>query len=215
MEDSDDELPTLSADTFAALQQFYKEEEHRESVKLSIQECTKPEDMTAFTEDWNLSQFWYDDQTSEILAKACVRGAGLTGKIACISAPTAYMAIRKHFPEAKAVLFEYDKRFATFGEDFVFYDYKSPLAVPKELGSGFDLVLADPPFLSDECLTKTAVTLKFLAKDKILLCTGAIMEEMAKRLLNLEKCKFEPRHKNNLANDFKCYANYDLDLSIE
>jgi hypothetical protein len=26
MEDSDDELPTLSADTFAALQQFYKEE---------------------------------------------------------------------------------------------------------------------------------------------------------------------------------------------
>ena len=41
------------------------------------------------------------------------------------------------------------------------------------------------------------------------------MEEMAKRLLNLEKCKFEPGHKNNLANDFKCYANYDLDLSIE
>ena len=26
MEDSDEELPTLSADTFAALQQFYKEE---------------------------------------------------------------------------------------------------------------------------------------------------------------------------------------------
>ena len=45
--------------------------------------------------------FRYDDQTSEILAKACVRGAGLTGKIACISAPTAYMAIKKHFPEAK------------------------------------------------------------------------------------------------------------------
>ena len=43
----------------------------------------------------------YDDQTSEILAKACIRGAGLTGKIACISAPTAYIAIKKHFPEAK------------------------------------------------------------------------------------------------------------------
>jgi hypothetical protein len=45
--------------------------------------------------------FRYDEQTSEILAKACVQGAGLTGKIACISAPTAYMAIKKHFPEAK------------------------------------------------------------------------------------------------------------------
>ena len=71
-----------------------------------------------------------------------------------------------------AVLFEHDKRFSTFGEDFVFYDYKSPLSVPKELGSSFDIVLADPPFLSDECLTKTAVTIKFLAKDKIILCTG-------------------------------------------
>ena len=49
----------------------------------------------------------------------------------------------------------------------------------------------------------------------LFLFAGAIMEEMAKRLLNLEKCKFEPRHKNNLANDFKCYANYDLDLSIK
>ena len=68
-----------------------------------MQEClTKnPSDMTAFNEDWNLSQFWYDDQTSEILAKACVQGAGLTGHIACISAPTAYVAIKKHFPEAK------------------------------------------------------------------------------------------------------------------
>ena len=78
-------------------------QEHRESIKLSVEECSmkKPDDMTAFNEDWNLSQFWYDDQTSEILAKACVQGAGLTGHIACISAPTAYVAIKKHFPEAK------------------------------------------------------------------------------------------------------------------
>ena len=69
-------------------------------------------------------------------------------------------------------LFEYDKRFAAFGDKFVFYDYKSPLGVPKELGSSFDVVLADPPFLSDECLTKTAVTIKFLTKHKIILCTG-------------------------------------------
>jgi len=102
-DDSDDDLPTLSAETFAALQQFYTEEEHRESIKLSVEECStkKPDDMTAFNEDWNLSQFWYDDQTSEILAKACVQGAGLTGHIACISAPTAYVAIKSIFLKQK------------------------------------------------------------------------------------------------------------------
>ena len=70
------------------------------------------------------------------------------------------------------VLLEYDKRFAVFGPDFIFYDYKNPLAVPRELGSAFDVVLADPPFLADECLTKTAVTVKFMAKNHIILCTG-------------------------------------------
>ena len=58
--------------------------------------------------------FRYDDQTSEILAKACVRGAGLTGKIACISAPTAYMAIKKHFPEAKGKHYFSSKFFIQF-----------------------------------------------------------------------------------------------------
>ena len=59
-----------------------------------------------------------------------------------------------------------------FGEDFQFYDYKEPLDLPLDLKQSFDIVIADPPFLSEECLCKTAVTVKFLAKEKILLCTG-------------------------------------------
>ena len=59
-----------------------------------------------------------------------------------------------------------------FGSDFTFYDYKSPLDIPRELRESFDVVFADPPFLSEECLAKTAVTIKFLARDKIVLCTG-------------------------------------------
>ena len=69
------------------------------------------------------------------------------------------------------MLLEYDKRFAVY-KDFIFYDYKNPLAIARELGSAFDVVLADPPFLADECLTKTAVTVKFMAKNQIILCTG-------------------------------------------
>ena len=44
-----------------------------------------------------------------------------------------------------------------------------------------------------------------------MLCTGAVMEDLAKRLLDLKKCQFEPAHRNNLGNEFRCYANYNLD----
>ena len=96
-------------------------------------------------------------------------------RIACISAPTAYKKIREIKPSNCDVkCLEYDERFKVFGEDFQFYDYKEPLDLPLDLKQSFDIVIADPPFLSEECLCKTAVTVKFLAKEKILLCTGKV-----------------------------------------
>lgn len=73
-------------------------------------------------------------------------------------------------------LFEYDGRFKIYGADFIQYDYKSPLDVPRDMSGRFDLIVADPPFLSDECLTKTAVTIKFLTKKNIVLCTGIFIK---------------------------------------
>lgn len=67
---------------------------------------------------------------------------------------------------------EFDTRFEIYGEDFIFYDYKEPLKFPENLKNSFDIVIADPPFLSDECLCKTAVSIKYLTKDKVILCTG-------------------------------------------
>ena len=137
-------------------------------------------------------------------------------RIACVSAPTLFIALKRLYGNnCKVRLFEHDKRFARFGSDFTFYDYKSPLEIPRDLRESFDVVFADPPFLSEECLTKTAVTVKFLAKEKIVLCTGAVMEELAGRLLGARLCQFEPRHSNNLANEFRCYANFDLDKCID
>ena len=92
----------------------------------------------------------------------------------------------------------------------------------RSLREQFDLVFADPPFLSDECLTKTAVTIRYevpgsrtpgihgtiqryLAKEphRLVLCTGEVMAELAKRLLDLNICSFLPDHSNNLANQFR------------
>jgi hypothetical protein len=44
---------------------------------------------------------------------------------------------------------------------------------------------------------------------------GAKMEGLARELLNVRKCEFEPQHKSNLANEFYCYANYDIAVDFK
>lgn len=56
---------------------------------------------------------------------------------------------------------------------------------------------------------KYSETIGFIAKEKIILCTGAVMEELAQKLLHLSPVSFVPEHAKKLANEFKCYANYD------
>jgi hypothetical protein len=50
----------------------------------------------------------------------------------------------------------------------------------------------------------------------LMLCfLGAKMEELARKLLNVRKCEFEPHHKSNLANEFYCYVNYDIAIDFK
>ena len=81
------------------------------------------------------------------------------------------------------VLFEFDERFqAKYPDNYSFFDYNHPDKVEDKLFGLFDLVIADPPFLSDECQLKTAVFARKLLNPntvrKLILCTGATMEEM-------------------------------------
>lgn len=73
-------------------------------------------------------------------------------------------------------LFEFDTRFNVYKRQFIHYDYNNPLGFPRidELQGSMDFIIVDPPFLSEECATKTLETVKFLARDgcKILMCTG-------------------------------------------
>ncbi|XP_063984735.1 EEF1A lysine methyltransferase 1 [Diachasmimorpha longicaudata] len=221
MTDSDDEVPQLSAATLAALQEYYTECQERDDqihqimnddhINLRQDET----DNVIFGEDWQLSQFWYDDETVDALVKGAIEATEVDGKIGLISCPTLYKSLKRQAGDRTVTLFEYDTRFSIFGKDFVRYDYKSPLNLPRDMSSMYDLIIADPPFLSEECLTKTAVTMKFLTKRNLVLCTGAVMEDLAERLLDLKKCKFEPHHKNNLANEFYCYSNFNFDKLLQ
>lgn len=86
-------------------------------------------------------------------------------RIACVACPSLFRALRAS-PEvleaADAHLFEFDDRFAKLGGGFSHYDYRRPREVSPELARAFDAVVADPPYLSAECLKKTAVTMRLL-----------------------------------------------------
>ncbi|XP_029967996.1 EEF1A lysine methyltransferase 1-like [Salarias fasciatus] len=216
MSDSDDDgVPTLSAHTLAALQEFYSE------TRTGLDHSVQPSDqfaVGAVEEDWRMSQFWYSDETAARLAEEVVREAGEGGRIACVSAPSVYQKLKQGVvggsDRVSAVVLEYDRRFAAYGEDFVYYDYNQPLSLPAVVAPrSFDVVLADPPYLSEECLSKVAETIKYLSKGKVLLCTGAIMEKLAGELLGVTMCSFLPKHNRNLSNEFRCFVNYPSRLS--
>lgn len=96
-----------------------------------------------------------------------------------MSAPSVYQKLKQGvvdgWDRVSAVVLEFDRRFAAYGDDFVFYDYNQPLSFGGAVApQSFDVVLADPPYLSKECLEKVAQTVEYLSKGKVLLCTGVL-----------------------------------------
>ncbi|CAI2349773.1 unnamed protein product [Caenorhabditis sp. 36 PRJEB53466] len=192
----DEDIPQLSADTLAALSNFQAEQQQK------IEEL-KAGKIEKVDEDWQLR------------VAASLASSERPARIACVSSPTLvqFFHERKEYKsgDIQLSLFEYDSRFGLkFPSEFVQYDYKYPTAIPPELVGIFDVIIADPPFLAAECLIKTAHSIRLLGKEsvKVILCTGAIMEDYAARLLAMHRTSFEPKHANNLANDFSCFANY-------
>lgn len=169
-----------------------------------------------------LSQFWYNDQTKQILSTVCkklISNSDGHTKIALLSCPSLYDSIRKVDEATTVRLFEFDRRFSCYGQDFVFYDYNGVTDDPDYLSDyhqQFDIVLMDPPFLSEECISKLAQTVKLISKptSKLILCSGEVVEEWASKYLGLKKCLFRPEHERNLGNLFASYANFELDELI-
>ena len=219
----DDEPIALSSDTLNALREFQIEQESEKQRFAELQARAQTRfaavqanevDVPAiddFKEDWQLSQFWYADETAESLARELVAEEGLDLRIGVLCAPSVYPHILK-LKAQDAWLFEFDTRFEVLaGPKFVRYDYNHAMQFPAELKGTFDRLIIDPPFLSDECHVKAAMTARALAKAdaRIIVCSGAKMRSLCLRLYKARESRFEVKHKDGrLSNDFMCLMNY-------
>ncbi|XP_023306957.2 protein-lysine N-methyltransferase CG9154 [Lucilia cuprina] len=216
----DDDI-SLPADTLAILNQFLAEKAQRGQEELDKIE-QKAGKEAEFEEDWQLSQFWYSAGTKKSLGSAVnqlleeVQDKS-SYSIALLSSPSLYATVKEIHENVK--IFEFDKRFSAYGDDFVFYDFNEGdnENYLKELWHKFDVIIADPPFLSEECITKISKIIKNLLKPqgKIIFCSGEIVEPWLTACLPVNKCKFQPEHERNLGNEFVSYANFNLDDFIK
>ncbi|RWA03192.1 hypothetical protein EKO27_g11913, partial [Xylaria grammica] len=156
----------------------------------------------------------YSDETANLLANQLLDGTSDDSVVAVVSTPSVFVALRKITaaagytgPKPKTYLLEHDYRFAVFPK-FVFYDFASPFKLPAYLKGAVDRMICDPPFLSDDCQTKMAMTLRWLAHTptpkttttppppRVLICTGERMSALVNRLyapLGVRTTTYEPR----------------------
>ncbi|PVU96498.1 hypothetical protein BB559_002375 [Furculomyces boomerangus] len=223
MEDSGKQ-PALSAESLAALQSFYVEK-HQKQVEFDLfakstqnnpQDDQEPLDpIEIFTEDWQLSQFWYDDKTCDFYVDLARPHLQTNSLILFISSPTAFLRFKKTFPNYENVaLMEIDDRFSVYKDQFIKYDYLKPLNFPnaQTLKGKASFIIMDPPFLNEDCLTKFAITTRFLSNTntQTLLSTGIVMKSLAKKF-GLHETNFEPTHRSGLSNKYRAFANFQND----
>ena len=233
--DSDEEI-TLSAHALAALQEYKQEEQERAEKFQKLSEIAekraadqkKEASIHDFQEDWQLSQFWYLDETANTLAKALLEGADSETVIVIASAPSVYAAITKmpaeEVPTKHIYLLEYDKRFEVLAEKghYFFYDYMTPDDIPEVLMHKCHRLLIDPPFLEEECqLNSAKAAHNMLIKDKtetddkgnlryrLISCTGERMAPVVQKAYpGVQMTDFYPQH-SRLQNEFRCYASFE------
>jgi len=254
---------------FLQERQAQQEEEEEEEISAAAANCQiedpSQKELRHVSEDWQLSQFWYTESTAASLAKEALTAAGDQGRIACVSCPTLYKAIvdavkadenakqdaaaEASTPSStasstspsssRAIVLEFDRRFAKWGVDFVFYDYKdaSIPELPVDWRNSFDVVVCDPPFLTEECASATLkAAVETLGKKleggcedsplsasssssptssskmcKVMFCTGEVMAETLTELSggSLKKSEtFIPEHASKLSNPFVLMTNF-------
>jgi hypothetical protein len=136
----------------------------------------------------DLNQYWYSAHTIDTLVQAVKHQTVANGRsndarleVAYISTPSLFFALDVSERTGSRVL-DFDRSIGAGCDEFVFYDYHHPTALPAELQHAFLLVVIDPPYIEQDVWRMYAQTAKFLlAKGGFVLGTtvienGALLE---------------------------------------
>lgn len=90
-EESVDDPPLLSSRALEALSEFLNEQKQRPSHGEEEEE----EAVSLVSEDWRLSQFWYDRETAETVATELKNlSISISSPVACVACPTLYAYLK-------------------------------------------------------------------------------------------------------------------------
>ncbi|KAH7479746.1 hypothetical protein PRIC1_008713 [Phytophthora ramorum] len=168
-----------------------------------------------FPEKEELNQYWYSADTVSTLAKESIlETPGCGGRIAFLSTPSVYFAVKSQQSDSdrrECFLFDFDPKFESEGEQFVFFDFHKPQGIPSELIGTFDFVVVDPPFITREVWELYTETVKLLLRSKdskILLTTIEENAGMIQELLGCRSRTFKPSIPH-LVYQYALYTNYE------
>lgn len=83
----DDDTPVLSSQALAALKEFLSEQQSNSDAGDS--------EVSLLSEDWRLSQFWYDAETANTVSEEVLTLCnGVDSRVACIACPTLYAYLK-------------------------------------------------------------------------------------------------------------------------
>lgn len=91
----------LSGAALDALKGFYAERDARRKHFHELESKAEKDlshdglSIEAFDEDWNASQFWYTPETASAFARSLLRDTDSSSSIAVVSAPSAFVQLKK------------------------------------------------------------------------------------------------------------------------
>ncbi|KAL9179691.1 hypothetical protein ACHAXT_008981 [Thalassiosira profunda] len=167
--------------------------------------------LAATSEKGDLNQYWYSRNTIETLCDAIREGLqGCNGsRVAFLSTPSLFFSLSLEERE-HCTLFDCDSSWASC-PGFQFYDYNDPTSVPGRLHGSFDLIVIDPPFITNTVWECYAITAKLLAREgtgHILATTVWENALLMKDLFGCEPAVFRPSIPR-LVYQYSVFANFE------
>jgi len=130
---------------------------------------------------------------------------------AFLSTPSIFFSLKDKDVKAKSKVFDFDEEFGKKDPaSFVKFDFNKVELLPDELRGTFDMVVIDPPYITEEVWAKYAEASRFLLKEGGLILGSTIDEnaDFLKELLNVRRTVFRPSIPN-LVYQYSFYVNYE------